>query len=1037
MTSPLTNRWRAICEDVRRLPFLPMLGTIMICLVGCVPGSAEEWDPTISQYQHTAWGEKEGAPGVVRALAQTQDGFLWLGTPHGLYQFDGVTFEPFEPPSWSAFPTLHVYSLLALPDGSLWVGFAVGAVSVLRNGIVTNYTRADGLPAGTVVSLARDGQGTMWAATTAGLARLEGNRWKTVGKDWNFPGTIAYKILVDSHGTLWVATENTIVFLPAGSTQFQPTGVHVGQVWQIAEAPNGKLWMAETTRSVRPVPLNAQQMPADDTEIKVGSVSILFDQDGALWITTLGDGLRRAATPQRLHGKIAEFSTAVQRFTAKDGLSGDSVKTILEDREGNIWLGTDKGLDQFRKTNLTPIALSFPANQIVMAAGDNDDVWIFSEGHAARWHNGRAYDIKAIELFGAEQARHRSPDTIAGAYRCRDGTVLWIGMSGIYRDVNGRPVSLPLPKELATPYSKPFRVTEDHSHILWAAAGPDGIFRLSGGKWTKLSLGLPIAQSHSTAAYTDWMGRLWFGYEDGTITILNASKIERIFVPQETTVGSMRAIDGSNGHVWVGGDLGLALFIRGGFHRVAPADAAKFRTVWGMVETAGGDLWLCESRGVIHISSTEVGILLNDPDHHVKYELFDSFDGLPGTFPDAAEWSRAIQGSDGTIWFAASNGIARTDPAKIIRNVLPPPVAIRSLSADGKQYPFGNNTELPPLTRNLHIQFTALSLSIPQRVRFRYRLEGLDKEWQDAGARRDAWYTNLSPGKYHFHVIASNNDGVWNNSGAALSFAVAPAFDQTTWFKALCILVPAGAVWALYWLRLRQATVRLQQRLGAQMEERERIAHELHDTLLQSFQGLIFRLQAVNDLLLEGKAKHQLEQALQRADEAMGEGRSAVYDLRSSASTTNDLAQAIKALGVELATNVSASFHVVVEGAARDLQPIVRDEIYRIAREALRNAFNHAHANHIETEITYGEPLFRLRIRDDGEGIPTKILEEGRSGHYGLAGMRERAKQIGGELEIWSQAKAGTEIELSVAGSVAYGASTGRSLFRLFRQKAG
>jgi signal transduction histidine kinase len=226
-------------------------------------------------------------------------------------------------------------------------------------------------------------------------------------------------------------------------------------------------------------------------------------------------------------------------------------------------------------------------------------------------------------------------------------------------------------------------------------------------------------------------------------------------------------------------------------------------------------------------------------------------------------------------------------------------------------------------------------------------------------------------------------------------------------------------------------------RFEERLAERTRIARELHDTLLQSFQGLMLRLQVVDDLLPPGKAKEQLEQSLERADQAIAEGRSVVYDLRSSATITNDLAQAVRALGDDLATQDSGAFHLVVEGPMRDLRPIIRDELYRITREALRNAFSHAAADYIEVEITYGERALRLRIRDDGQGIPPEMLEAGRPGHHGLPGMRERAQQIGGKLEIWSGAKAGTEIELSIAGSIAYHTWTGRPLFRLFRKKAG
>jgi signal transduction histidine kinase len=255
--------------------------------------------------------------------------------------------------------------------------------------------------------------------------------------------------------------------------------------------------------------------------------------------------------------------------------------------------------------------------------------------------------------------------------------------------------------------------------------------------------------------------------------------------------------------------------------------------------------------------------------------------------------------------------------------------------------------------------------------------------------------------------------------------------------RSILMIVPATAISTVMiaavfgWAIARRI---LELRLEARVNERTRLARVLHDTLLQSFQGLMLRLQVVSDLLPQGKAKEELEQTLQRADQAIAEGRDAVYDLRSSATTTNDLAQALRALGNELATPDGRTFRLVVEGSTRDLHPIVRDEVYRISREALRNAFTHSQGHHIEAEITYGDRLFRLRIRDDGEGIAPAILEQGRAGHYGLPGMRERAKQIGANLSIWSGTGAGTEVELNIPGSIAYEVVLG-ARFRIFRKR--
>jgi signal transduction histidine kinase len=356
-------------------------------------------------------------------------------------------------------------------------------------------------------------------------------------------------------------------------------------------------------------------------------------------------------------------------------------------------------------------------------------------------------------------------------------------------------------------------------------------------------------------------------------------------------------------------------------------------------------------------------------------------------------------------------------------NKIPPPVQIEQITADRKVYEASSKLRLPPLVRDLEIDYTALSLVAPEKNRFRYKLEGRDRDWQDAGNRRQAFYGDLAPRNYRFRVMASNNSGVWNQTGAVFDFSIAPAYYQTSWFQASCIAALLALIWGLYRYRLHQIARQFNARLEERVGERTRIARDLHDTLLQSFQGLMLRLQVVDNLMPDGRAREELELALERADQAIAEGRDAVHALRTSATTTNDLAQALTALGDELAGEDTAGFRLVVEGPAGDLHPIIRDEVYRIAREALRNAFSHARARQIEVEITYASQMFRLRIRDDGAGMAPAILEEGRPGHYGLPGMRERAKEIGAKLSIWSGIGAGTEIELSIDGSIAYGTS--------------
>jgi PAS domain S-box-containing protein len=773
-----------------------LLRTLEVCLflaLACSCSAAFDSDRTIAQFAHTAWGPKDGAPSVVEALAQSVDGYLWLGSSDGLYRFDGVVFERYQPQSGGPFPAQEVSSLLALPNGDLWIGFSSGAVSLLRNGNATNYTVREGVPNGAIWSFTQDREGTIWAATTSGLARLEGDRWKEAGKDWSFPGKSASTIFLDGQGRLWVATEGTLVFLPPGARRFQPTGSRVGQVAQIAQAAGGKLWMAETTRSVRPVPLSDKRQPPDKTEVQVGSQGILFDSDGALWITSLGDGLRRSPAPELLRGRIKEFSTAVESFTVKDGLSDDVVRAILRDREGNIWVGTNNGLDRFRKTNLVPVVLPFKTLYAVLASGDAGDVWVEDLASMVRVHGGRA------------DRDHPIPSQAKSAYRDPSGVIWWLCEDAIYRYNAGSYTRIALPPSFPKPYNFGIAASEDGSGALWLSAEREGVFFGKKGVWHRLEPASEFAKLFPTAAFTDWMGRAWFGYyEEGPIILLKDENIQRVFPADDSPVRSVRAITGRGRHIWVGGELGLAFFDGNRFRRIVPEDAETFGSVMGVEETSNGSLWLAETRGVIEIAATEVQKALGDPSYRVKYRIFDSFDGLPGTFAGVVNNSKEIQGTDGKLWFLGSNGLVWVDPANISTNALPPPVLIRSVRANGRQAGSLTNLVLPPRTTDLQIGYTALSLSVPEKVRFRYRLEEVDKDWQDAGTRREAFYNSLGPGEYHFRVIACNNDGVWNEEGAHLDFNIAPAWYQTTWLRGLYVLAFFTLLWGVYQMRVHQ-----------------------------------------------------------------------------------------------------------------------------------------------------------------------------------------------------------------------------------------
>jgi signal transduction histidine kinase/streptogramin lyase len=607
------------------------------------------------------------------------------------------------------------------------------------------------------------------------------------------------------------------------------------------------------------------------------------------------------------------------------------------------------------------------------------------------------------------------------AYRDGEGTVWFGGPSALGHLDNGRLVTTPVPASIR---GRPVQaLVRDRNGAMWVSASRRGLFRFLNGEWSEYGNLDALPRTFPFVATMDAEGALWFGYSNNRIARVNGSVVTLFDGTQGVEVGNVLAIQAQGGQVWVGGELGFARFDGTRFVSIRSTSGTPFRGVSGIVRARNGDLWLNGTRGIVHITRQEIERVLGDAAHPVKSETFDHLDGVGGMATQLRPLPSAIETTDGRIWFSTTVGIVSIDPTRLIRNTLPPPVTIWSLTSGPVRYAnHGPDLRLPVHTTDLQIEYSAGSLTVPERVHFRYKLEGLERDWQDVGARREAVYTNLGPGRYTFRVTAANNDGVWNKTGASMDFTIAPAFYQTGWFYALCALLFVACLAGLYRVRVRQVAAQVRGRLEARLAERERIARDLHDTLLQGMQGLILRFQAAADRIPSGEPARQLmEQTLDRADELLAEGRDKVKDLRPPASDVPDLTQALALAGEQFAQFNPANFRVSVQGTCRELHPIAREEAFLIGREALGNAFRHAGAENIEAEVTYGDGALHLRIRDDGQGISGAILDAGgRPGHFGLIGMRERALKLGAHLEIWSKPRAGTEVDLRVPAEVVY-----------------
>jgi len=1000
------------------MPCRRCIRSLLLLLPSLSGGPAHALDPALSlgQLHHTRWSVREGAPPDGYAMAQTTDGALWLGTPIGLYRFDGVRFERFKAPQPAFEQALgDVASLLATADGGLWIGSRYGGAYLLRAGRFAAPDSGPSLPAGrSVFTMLSDREGRLWAGTTDGLWRREGSGWQRVPIEPASRSVFVHHLQQDRGGTLWVSTTDGLRYLPAGASRFE-TWPAVHREGYVAPTPGGTVWYSGEPALFSLVEATRQTVPATlGWRPKFGTGPVLADRDGGLWFAQL-DGLGRVPVPERAGPPAADGLPAqAQRFGMNQGLSGHIIRTMLEDRDGNIWLATNGGIDRFRAPRLTRIdqpELFDLALADGPAGGAAGGLWAAS-GFFGLLH--LAQPLSARPRFFPELGKP------INAILAADGGVLWVGgVPGLWHS-NGRGgfVRVAAPAE-AMPVLAVQAMAQDGAGDLWVSFVRAGLFRYRNGRWqanggfTTLPRTVP---NYVYAMHRDPHGGLWLGYADNHVARLAGDSVMTLAAAQGLAVGNAHAFASDGERLWIGGTKGLAVWSQGRLAMLRGTDDEPFDGISGMVVSADGALWLNGLAGISRLAPTELARATVDPSYRMAYRRFDHQDGLLGVATQLRPQPSAYRAPDGSMWFSTGRGLFMLDPARLPVNPRPPSVEVSALVLDRQRLPPSHGLALPARTTQVRLDYTAPSLSIPERVRFRYRLDGVDDDWQEAGTRRQAFYTQLGPGNYVFRVKAANEDGVWNETPAMLAFTIAPTFFQTRGFLVLCGAAALAALWALHRLRLRQVQARLRSRLDERLQERERIARELHDTLLQSTQGLILSFQGLAERTPRGDPQRlRMEQLLARADQALAEGRQRVMDLRSPETGHHDLLQALARVRDEFAGSDTPPLHTDLQGLPQPLQPEVRDELYRLGREALRNAFAHAGARRIDLTLVFGPRELVLRVADDGRGIAPDLLAAGaREGHWGLTGMHERAQKLGTRLALESTPGGGTTVTLRI-----------------------
>jgi signal transduction histidine kinase/ligand-binding sensor domain-containing protein len=994
----------------------------------CSPLWSQQPVSTLEQLNHWTLRAADGVPVLMRALAQTADGTLWIGGHTGLNRFDGVHFVRYPGPSDEPLPSTGVSALAASPDGGLWIGFVFGGISLLRDGHVISYGVHDGIPAGSVRNFAYDREGVLWVAATGGLARLRGNRVESVSDVMGTTDRGIAGMFADRAGNVWVETSNRVLVSRANEAKFRLVATVEQSLNRnpqvLAQSPDGHVWITDRdfVMQLDPSTDPPRNRAFRTRDAQGGSPrlgAMLFDSEGNAWFGIYGrHEIRRWPYRQRIADMQSVEGTAHLEVIE----STDVQVVILEDREHNIWLGSRNGMERFSRSSVVRSLKPCLGLGYALAPGDAGTLWAACGQTEKEMATGNL-----LEVRDGQVTSNRAVLGFTAAYRDRQGTVWFGGPTGLGHLEGNTVVTTPMPDQV-----RGFDVqaiARDAQGGLWVSIIRHPVYRVFEGEWAAYGGLDAMPRGPAIVETVDGRGGIWFGYPDNRIAHLLAGRVQVYGPADGVQVGNITAIYAAPELVLAGGDRGLIRLAGARFMSLSSDPGCALQGASGIVASESGDIWINGFNGIARLSGQELERAVRDPAYRVHCEMLDYLDGVPGTAVQLRPTPSAIATTDGRLWFEMTGGTIAIDPTHLVRNDLAPPVTIWSITSAGKRYPNRDGgAHLPAHTTNVQIDYSAGSYSAPERVRFRYRLEGSDRDWQDAGARREAIYTNLSPGRYRFRVIASNNDAIWNSTGAAINFTIAPTFYQTNWFYALCALLTVGLLAALYRLRIEQVRARTSRLLEARLAERERIARELHDTLLQGMQGLIWRFQAATNRIPPNEpARTLMEHSLERADRLLSEGRDKVKDLRAAETDSSDLVQALTTEAEQLALAHPTEFRLNVEGVRRDLHPIVREEVFLIAREALGNAFRHSGAGHIEVEASYGEAALCVRVRDDGRGIGPDVLAKGKPDRFGLLGMRERSEKLGAELQILSRPGIGTEIDLRVPAKVAY--RTGRRPF--------
>lgn len=974
-----------------------LCGIVFLCSGNLLALDANK---TLTQYAHRVWNQEEGLlePSVYSIL-QTNDGYLWLGTQNGLIRFDGERFRPvkvnkktqgdFEPVLvralfedqnhvlWAAsigngigrvkrgarrwfttadgMPSNIAGCIVPQHNGNLWVCTNAGLVD-FQNGVKRVYTKSDGLPSNRVhaVCIARDD--TTWVATAGGkLSRLAQDSFVPVPFSAGADNEI-HALSCSPDGSIWIGTDNGLAQLKGAHTRWYTIkdGLPDNAISTILNSQDGGLWIGAQTGIARLRNGEWSAYRTKDGLSHTGVLAMSIDREGSLWVGTKNG--------------VDQFTdSAVTPYTTSEGLPDNDTGPVIEDRRGNLWLGTrENGLAKFDGHRFTALTKrnGLTDNSILsLAAGSEGDIWVGTPKGLNRLrdcHVIKTYTTK--DGLGGNEIRSLFVDS---------QSTLWVGTNrGLSRFENNRLVR---PAQFASLDAEP-------------------IVALGGGRTTRLFV--------STAS-----GRLY---------TLRKNEVSSYTPPDPTRAIASYYADHEHHTLWMGTlGSGLIRWKNGVLTHIRTKDGLFDDQIYAILPDNHANFWFASSKGIFRVSIAELNDLVDGKRKNVTSLPFSTgqlrFECQPGVQP------AAYRTHDGRLWFSTTNGLVVVDPKNLLPDRLPPPAQIETVFVNGQRRDPEAPLSLAPNEKNLEIRYTGLSFVTPEKVTFRYILDGYDKDWVQAGNRREAFYTNLPPGRFRFRVMASSSDGVWSTDGASIDFTIEPLLYQRAWFFPLVGVLLGLAIWAGYLVRIRN----LKRQFRLVISERGRIARELHDTLLQGLSGVTMQLQALwTRLPSTSHEREVLGDIIKDAGTCLTDARHSLWGLRAPRGSEAGLAENLARHARQAVSGTSIKLVAETKPLPFRPSPDTEYQLLRIAKEAIANSIRHAEPKTIEVHLECKKPnLLELTVRDDGKGFDANEPHS-QLGHYGLIGMKERAEELGAKLTVISTPGAGTEVRVIAASGV-------------------